>query len=47
MGAGSVLHDGMELVAKQLDDIPNSGPARLRVISDNPLYAPTKARPRK
>jgi hypothetical protein len=30
----------MGLVAKQLDDIPNSGPARLRVISDSPFYAP-------
>jgi phage repressor protein C with HTH and peptisase S24 domain len=32
-----VLHDGMGLVAKRLEHIPNSDPARLRIISDNPL----------
>jgi hypothetical protein len=30
----------MGLVAMQLDHIPSSGPARLRVISDGPFYAP-------
>jgi phage repressor protein C with HTH and peptisase S24 domain len=35
-----VLHDGMGLVAKRLDHIPNSEPPRVRIISDNPLYAP-------
>ena len=35
-----VLHDGMGLVAKRLDHIPNSEPPRVRIISDNPFYAP-------
>jgi phage repressor protein C with HTH and peptisase S24 domain len=35
-----VLHDGMGLVAKRLDHIPNSEPPRVRIISDNPLYSP-------
>ena len=35
-----VLHDGMGLVAKRLDHIPNSDPPRVRIISDNPLYSP-------
>ena len=35
-----VLHDGIGLVAKRLDHIPNSEPPRVRIISDNPLYAP-------
>jgi phage repressor protein C with HTH and peptisase S24 domain len=35
-----VLHDGMGLVAKRLDHIPNSEPPKVRIISDNPLYAP-------
>ena len=35
-----VLHDGMGLVAKRLDHIPNSDPPRVRILSDNPLYAP-------
>jgi phage repressor protein C with HTH and peptisase S24 domain len=35
-----VLHDGMGLVAKRLEHIPNSDPPRLRIISDNPLYKP-------
>jgi phage repressor protein C with HTH and peptisase S24 domain len=35
-----VLHDGMGLVAKRLEHIPMSDPPRLRIISDNPLYAP-------
>ena len=35
-----VLHDGMGLVAKRLDHIPNSEPPRVRISSGNPLYAP-------
>ena len=35
-----VLHDGMGLVAKRLDHIPNTDPPRVRIISDNPLYSP-------
>ena len=35
-----VLHDGMGLVAKRLEYIPNSDPPRVRIISDNPLYKP-------
>lgn len=35
-----VLHDGMGLVAKRLEHVPNSEPPRVRIISDNPLYAP-------
>jgi len=35
-----VLHDGMGLVAKRLEHIPNSDPPALRVISDNGLYSP-------
>jgi phage repressor protein C with HTH and peptisase S24 domain len=35
-----VLHDGMGLVAKRLDHIPNTEPPRVRILSDNPLYAP-------
>ena len=35
-----VLHDGMGLVAKRLEHIPNSDPPRERIISDNPLYKP-------
>ena len=34
------LHDGMGLVAKRLDHIPNTEPPRVRIIPDNPLYAP-------
>jgi hypothetical protein len=33
-----VLDDGMGLVAKRLEHIPNSDPPAVRVISDNPLY---------
>jgi hypothetical protein len=29
-----VLHDGMGLVAKRLEYIPNSDPPRVRIISD-------------
>jgi phage repressor protein C with HTH and peptisase S24 domain len=35
-----VLNDGMGLVAKRLEHIPNSDPPRLRIISDNTFYAP-------
>ena len=35
-----VLHDGMGLVAKRLEHIPNSDPPRVSIISDNPLYKP-------
>jgi phage repressor protein C with HTH and peptisase S24 domain len=35
-----VLHDGIGLVAKRLEHIPNSDPPAVRVISDNPLYGP-------
>lgn len=35
-----VLHDGMGLVAKRLEHIPNSDPPRVRVISDNTSYSP-------
>ncbi|MFY9990934.1 MAG: hypothetical protein WAL40_07820 [Rhodoplanes sp.] len=34
-----VRHDGMGLVAKRLEHIPNSYPPRVRIISDNPLQA--------
>jgi phage repressor protein C with HTH and peptisase S24 domain len=33
-----VLDDGMGLVAKRLEHIPNSDPPAVRVISDNTLY---------
>ena len=42
-----VLHDGMGLVAKRLDHIPNSEPPRVRIISDNPSTRPTRAPPRR
>jgi phage repressor protein C with HTH and peptisase S24 domain len=35
-----VLHDGMGLVAKRLEHIPNSDPPRVRIISDNTFYSP-------
>jgi phage repressor protein C with HTH and peptisase S24 domain len=35
-----VLYDGMGLVAKRLEHIPNSVPPRVRIISDNAFYAP-------
>ena len=38
-----VLHDGMGLVAKRLEHIPNSEPPRVRIISDNPIYSPYEA----
>ena len=33
-----VLDDGMGLVAKRLEHVPNSDPPAVRVISDNKLY---------
>ena len=36
--AGFVLDDGMGLVAKRLEHIPNSDPPAVRVISDNAHY---------
>jgi hypothetical protein len=36
-----VLYDGMALVAKPLEHIPNSDPPlRVRIISDNAFYLP-------
>lgn len=35
-----VLHDGMGLVAKRLEHVPNSTPHKIRILSDNPLYSP-------
>jgi phage repressor protein C with HTH and peptisase S24 domain len=35
-----VLHDGMGLVAKRLEHIPNSDPPRVRIVSDNQHYSP-------
>jgi len=35
-----VLDDGMGLVAKRLEHIPNSDPSAVRVISDNAVYGP-------
>lgn len=35
-----VLHDGMGLVAKRLEYIPMSDPARIRIMSDNNQYSP-------
>jgi phage repressor protein C with HTH and peptisase S24 domain len=35
-----LLHDGMGLVAKRLEYIPNSDPPRVRIISDNTHYSP-------
>ena len=35
-----VLHDGMGLVAKRIEHIPQSEPPRVRIISDNQLYQP-------
>lgn len=35
-----VLDDGMGLVAKRLEHIPNSDPPAVRVISDNRVYSP-------
>jgi phage repressor protein C with HTH and peptisase S24 domain len=35
-----VLFDGMGLVAKRLEHIPNSDPPQVRIISDNAFYTP-------
>jgi phage repressor protein C with HTH and peptisase S24 domain len=35
-----VLFDGMGLVAKRLEHIPNSEPPQVRIISDNAFYTP-------
>lgn len=35
-----VLFDGIGLVAKRLEHIPNSDPPRVRIISDNAFYSP-------
>ena len=35
-----VRRDGVGLIAKRLDHIPNSEPPRGRTLSVNPLYAP-------
>ncbi len=35
-----MVHDGMGLVAKRLEHVPNSDPPAVRIISDNPLYRP-------
>ncbi len=35
-----VLDDGMGLVAKRLEHVPNSDPPAVRVISDNGFYSP-------
>lgn len=37
-----VLDDGMGLVAKRLEYVPNSDPPSVRVISDNGFYSPYK-----
>lgn len=34
-----VLYDGAGLVIKRLEYLPHSAPARIRIISDNPLYS--------
>jgi hypothetical protein len=33
-----LLYDGVGLVAKRVEHIPNSDPPQVRIISDNPLY---------
>jgi phage repressor protein C with HTH and peptisase S24 domain len=35
-----VLHDGMGLVAKRLEHLPNSDPPTVRIVSDNEHYSP-------
>ena len=42
-----VLYDGMGLVAKRLEHIPNSDPPRVRIISDNRSTSPMKAAARR
>lgn len=40
-----ILDDGMGLAAKRVDYIPNSDPPEVRVISGNPLFPASGARP--
>ncbi len=35
-----MLFDGMGLVAKRLEHIPNSEPPQVRIISDDTFYTP-------
>jgi phage repressor protein C with HTH and peptisase S24 domain len=35
-----VLNDGMGLVAKRIEAVPNCDPPRIRIFSDNPVYSP-------
>lgn len=35
-----VLNDGMGLVAKRIEAVPNTDPQRIRILSDNPHYSP-------
>jgi hypothetical protein len=35
-----VLSDGLGLVAKRLENIPNNDPAMVRIIFDNTFYSP-------
>lgn len=35
-----VLNDGMGLVAKRIEAVPNCDPPRIRILSDNPVYSP-------
>ena len=35
-----ILYDGMGLVAKRLEHVPNNDPPKVRVISDNTFYSP-------
>ena len=35
-----MLFDGLGLVAKRLENVANSDPPTMRIISDNPVYAP-------
>ena len=39
-GVGAKEDDGMGLVAKRLEHVPNSDPPAVRIISDNQLYSP-------
>jgi phage repressor protein C with HTH and peptisase S24 domain len=35
-----VLNDGLGLIAKRVEIVPQSEPLKLRIISDNPRYQP-------
>jgi len=35
-----VLFDGLGLVAKRLEHVASADPPLVRIISDNPIYAP-------